>query len=128
MDMTDRTEPDAAPSPPPLGISLSAFIMVGFMLMALLGGVSLVSRGVLGAGLLISAVSILLVWQGWLLYRCRFGAWLVAMATFSLLTAIWAAGAVVLGAAVALLYVPLFAAPIVLLVLPSSRAAVIQKR
>jgi hypothetical protein len=52
----------------------------------------------------------------------------VSVATFSFLTAVWIVGAFVLGVPVVLLYVPLFAAPLVMLLLPSSRAAVTQKR
>lgn len=126
----DPSPPEAATrtGPPPLGISLSALILVGFMLMAAVGGISLIARGAVAPGVLTTVVSVTLVWVGWMLYRCHHAAWVAAVAAFAFLTLSWIAGAIVLGVVGALLYVPLFAAPLALLFLPEARAAASSRR
>jgi hypothetical protein len=119
---TATTERAGNGDPPPLGISLAALILIGYMVMSLLGGISMVADDRPLPGAVTIAVSVALVWVGLMLWRRHYAAWLTAVLAFSFLVLTWIAGAVMLGTFVALVYVPLFAAPLLLLFLPSARA------
>lgn len=114
----------------PLGLAMASIMLVGFMLVPLLAGVSHLARG--GRGMLAGLALVLfgggMVACGWRLYKRSFTAWAVAVVVLALILVSIVAGAVMKGQFGLLLNVPLFVVPLLLLLLPGTRGAVSRRR
>ncbi len=112
--------------PPPLPMALASIMLIGFMFNVVAVGFSHLIRGSIGSGSLLTLVGLLLIGCAIGVYRRNRIAWFGAVVTLCALSVLLVVGAIVMGTLGALLWVVFFVIPLLLLMLPGSRDALVR--